>query len=117
MQDIMEMLVMPLANCVLLVIIQILEQVLVQPRVLVVRLVSTRCLQTLPRVRLVPQLPTPPLSNAPLVRTKQLPPVMPGILEILVMPLAKRVLLVLIQILAQVLEQPIVLFVPLGSIL
>ena len=117
MPDTMETLAMPLANCVLLVIIQILEQVLEQPRVLLVPWACIRCLRTLPPVRRVPALPTPPLSNAPLVRTKKLPPVMPGILGLLVMPLAKRVLLVPLQIRALVLVQPIVLFVPLGSIL
>ena len=46
---------------------------------------------TILAVRRVPPLPTPPLSNAPLLRTKQLPPVMPDIMGLLVMPLVRRV--------------------------
>jgi hypothetical protein len=67
-------------------------------------------------VKPVPPLTMPPLSNAPLVRMKKLLPVMPGILEILVMPLAKAVVLVPLQILEQVPGQPRVLLVPLVRI-
>jgi hypothetical protein len=67
-------------------------------------------------VKPVRPLPMPPLSNAPLVRMKKLLPVMPDILEILVMPLAKAVVLVPLQILEQVPGQPRVLLVPLVRI-
>ena len=78
--------------------LQTLAQVLEQPRVLLVPRVRIRYLRTCLRVRIVPPLPTPQLSTAPMVPTKQLQPVMPDTMELLVMPLAKRVLLVLIQI-------------------
>ena len=84
--------------------------------VLVVTLVCIRCLRTFLRVRRVHPFVTPPLSNAPLVRIKKSLPVMPGILEILVMPLAKAVVLVPLQILEQVPGQPRVLLVPLVHI-
>jgi hypothetical protein len=42
-------------------------------------------------VKHVPPLPTPPLSNAPLVPTKKLQPVMQGILGLPVMHLVKHV--------------------------
>ena len=71
----------------------------------------------MPLVRRVPPLPTPPLSNAPLLPTKQLPPVMPDIMGLLVMPLAKRVVPVTLQIRALVLVQPRVLLVVLEIIL
>jgi hypothetical protein len=57
-------------------------------------------------------LPTPPLSNAPLVPIKQLQPVMLDIMDLPVMLLVKRVLLVRLQTLAQVVEQPRVLLAP-----
>ena len=74
-------------------------------------------LLAMPLANRVLPLPTPPLSNAPLVRTKPLPPVMPGTMEILVMPLAKRAMPVPLQILEQVLGQPRVLLVVLEIIL
>ena len=64
-----------------LVPLQIPEQVSVQPRVLLVPRVCIRYRRTLPYVRRVPPLPTPPLSNAPLLPTKKLPPVMLDITE------------------------------------
>ena len=79
-------------------------------------LVRIHYLPTLRHVRPVRPLPMPPLSNAPLVRMKKSLPVMPGILEILVMPLAKAVVLVPLQILEQVPGQPRVLLVPLVRI-
>ena len=68
------------------------------------------------RVRLVPPLPTPPLSSAPLVLINQLQPVMLDIMGLLVMPLAKHVLPVPLQIQEPVLGQPRVLLVLLVSI-
>ena len=73
-------------------------------------------MMTLLVVRHVPPLPTPPLSNAPLVPIKKLPLVTQGIMEILVMPLAKHVLVVPLRILGQVPGQPRVLLVPLVRI-
>ena len=70
-------------------------------------------LVTILAVRRVPPLPTPPLSNAPLLRTKKLPPVMPDILGLLAMPLAKRAMPVPLQIREQMPGQPRVLLVPL----
>ena len=116
MPDIMEMLVMHLARRVVPVPLRILEQVLGQQPVLVVPLVCTPYRRTSVRVRIVPALPTPPLSNAPLVRTKKLQPVMPGIMGLVAMPLAKRVLLVPLQIRALLLVQPTVLLVSLVRI-
>ena len=117
MLDIMVFLVRNFVKHVLPISLQILEQVLGQQPVLVVPLVCTPYRRTSVRVRIVPALPTPPLSNAPLVRTKPLPPVMPGTMEILVMPLAKRAMPVPLQILEQVLGQPRVLLVVLEIIL
>jgi hypothetical protein len=57
-------------------------------------------------------LSTPPLSSAPLVPTKKLQRAMLDIMEILVMHLAKRVLLVLLQILEQALGQHRVVIAP-----
>ena len=74
-------------------------------------------LVTILAVRRVPPLPTPPLSNAPLVRMKKLPPVMPDIMGLLAMPLAKRAMPVTLQIRALVLVQPRVLLVVLEIIL
>ena len=66
-QAIMEILVIPFVKRVLPVPLQTLEQVLGQQRVLLVPLVRILCLQTLLRARPVTPLPTPPLSNAPLL--------------------------------------------------
>ena len=97
--------------------LQIRALVLVQRRVLLVPRVCIRCRRTLPHVRRVPALPTLPLSNATLLRTKQLSPVMPDIMGLLAMPLAKRAMPVTLQIRALVLVQPRVLLVVLEIIL
>jgi hypothetical protein len=56
-------------------------------------------------VKHVPPLPTPPLSNVPLVPIKQLQPVTQDIMEIPVILLVKCVLPVLPRILEQILGQ------------
>jgi hypothetical protein len=76
-----------------------------QQRALLVSLACIHYLPTLRRVRPVPPLPTPPLSNAPLVPIKQSQRVTQDIMDLPVMLLAKRVLLVLLQILEQALGQ------------
>ena len=112
----MEILVMPLAKRAMPVPLQIPEHHREQPRVLLVPWVCIRCLRMWNRVRRVLPLPMPPLSNAPLVRMKKLLPVMPDILGILVISLAKGVVPVTLQTPAQVLVQPRVLFVLLDCI-
>ena len=103
-QGIMGMLVMLLVKHVLPVPLRILEQVPGQPRVLVVLVARIHYLPTLRHVRLVPPLPTPPLSTAPLVPIKKLPPVTLDIMDLLVMPLVKRAMPVPLQIRELVLE-------------
>ena len=95
---------------------QIPEQILGQQRVLLVPLVCILYLRTLLHVRSVPPLPTPPLSNAPLLPIKKSHSVTQDIMEILVIHLVKRVLPVPLQILEQVLGQQRVLLVPLARI-
>jgi hypothetical protein len=116
MPDIMETLVMTLAHCVVPVPLQIPGQVPGQPRVLLVLVVRIHHLPPLLRVRPVPPLPTPPLSNAPLVPIKKLPLVTQGIMDLPVMLFVKHVLLVPLRILGQVPGQPRVLLVPLVRI-
>ena len=96
--------------------LQILEPLPGQQLVLLASLGCIRCLPTLRRVRPVPPFPTPPLSNAPLHPIKKLQPVMPGIMELLVMLLVKHVLPVPLQILEPVPGQQLVLLAPLARI-
>jgi hypothetical protein len=107
----------PFVKRVVPVPLQILEPVMGQKRVPFVLLVFIRYLPTLHHVRPVPPLPTPPLSNAPLVPIKTLQHVTQDIMDLLVIHLVKHVGLVLLQILEQVLGQQRVLFVPLVCIL
>ena len=86
------------------------------PIVLAVHFKFQRTFVQMQGVRPVPPLPTPPLSNAPLVPIKQLQPVTQDIMEIPVMHLVKRVVPVPLQILEQVPEQQRVLLVPLARI-
>ena len=105
-------------NCVRPVVpvpLQTLEPVLEHQRVLIVPLGCFLYPQTWNRVRPVPPLSTPPLSNATLVRIKQLQRAMLDIMEILVMHLAKRVVPVPLRILEQVLGQQRVRIALLGS--
>ena len=82
------------------------------PIVLAVRFKFQRAFVQMQGVRPVPPLPTPPLSNAPLVPIKQLQPVTQDIMEISVMHLVKHVRLGPLQILEQVPGQQRVLLVP-----
>ena len=112
----MGLLVMPLAKRAMPVTLQIPEHYREQRGVLLVPRVCIRCRRTLPHVRRVPALPTLPLSNAQMLPTKQLSPVMPDIMGLLAMPLAKRAMLVPLQIRALLLVQPTVLLVSLVRI-
>jgi hypothetical protein len=99
---------------VLLVLLQILEPVLGQQRVLLVPLARIHYLRTLRRVRPVPPLLTQPLSNAPPAPIKPLQPVTQDtyIMEILVMLLVSCVVPVLSRILEQMPGQQHVPLVP-----
>jgi hypothetical protein len=80
MPGILEILVMPLAKAVVLVLLQILEQVPGQPRVLLVPLVRIHYLPTLRHVRpvlRVATVPTQPRSRVLRAPTKSQPPVTP----------------------------------------
>ena len=100
MLDIMDFLVMLLAKRAVLIPLQILGRILEQLVVTTVLLESFHCLRTSFPAHIAPALPMQPPSTAPLVPIKKLPPVMLGIMEMLVMPLVKRVVLVPLQILA-----------------
>tara|TARA_B110000858_G_scaffold186523_1_gene229800 strand:- start:226 stop:501 length:276 start_codon:yes stop_codon:yes gene_type:complete len=79
-------------KCVLLVPLQMPGSVLGQQRVLLVPLACIHYRRTLNCVRPANPLPTPPLSNAPLLPIKQLQPVTQNIMKILVMPLVQNVM-------------------------
>jgi hypothetical protein len=90
-----------LVKFVLLAPPPILEQILEQQLVHVVCLAYIHYFPTLRRVRPVPPLPTPPLSNAPLLSTKKLQPVTQDIMETRVIHRVKGVMPVPLQILEQ----------------
>ena len=96
--------------------LQILEPMPGQQRVLRVPLAYIHYRRALLHARPAPLLPTPLLSNAPLVPIKQLQPVTQVIMDILVMHLVKLVVLIPLQILEPLLGQQRVIIVLLGSI-